>query len=496
MIEQRGKASVFVSEDDETLPTKTEGAPQQETRAVFGSGDGDVDFRTMEWPAAAFLIAKAQFGIGVLSIPSTFHTLGLVPGIISLLILGAITTYGGCLTTELRLRYPHVHSVGDLGYMFFGPIGGFLFGWLYWILLVLTCGAAVLTTTVSLNALSDHAICTMAFAGIVVAVGLAGAFIRQLHKVAFLSYFGFTAVWLSIWILTIAVLVQDRPAAAPLDAPLDKQIKAFGNASFSESLSAVTSQLFALLGNVTFYSMSAEMKKPRDFTKAVLAGQGFVCLNYLLVGCMVYGRLGVYVASPALGSAGPVLKKVCYGFALPGVMVSVIIYGHLASKHLFVNFLRNSRHLDHSTPQHWMAWSGIYIFVVGIGFLAATGIPGFNNLVGLIGALTAGILCISVTGLTAILLMARHNAHDDENSDDEHHSKLRGPKGGIRSWMRFKTATDGSTKSMIIYIVSLFVIAAGIFLFVAGTYASIDVLVAAYRSGSSGDPFSCADNSV
>ena len=57
----------------------------------------------------------------------------------------------------------------------------------------------------------------------------------------------------------------------------------------------------------------------------------FMTLVYLVIGGVVYGFCGSYVASPALGSAGGTLKKVCYSMALPGLLVSTALFIHVSS---------------------------------------------------------------------------------------------------------------------------------------------------------------------
>jgi hypothetical protein len=42
--------------------------------------------------AAAVLMMKAQVGLGVLSLPATFHTLGLIPGLIVLVVIAVLWT--------------------------------------------------------------------------------------------------------------------------------------------------------------------------------------------------------------------------------------------------------------------------------------------------------------------------------------------------------------------------------------------------------------------
>lgn len=72
------------------------------------------------------------------------------------------------------------------------------------------------------------------------------------------------------------------------------------------------------------------MRDPRGYTRSVLISQGFITAIYIAIGIVVYYFCGSYVASPALGSAGVTMKKVCYGLALPGLLVSTILLSHVS----------------------------------------------------------------------------------------------------------------------------------------------------------------------
>lgn len=51
-----------------------------------------------------------------------------------------------------------------------------------------------------------------------------------------------------------------------------------------------------------------------------------------IIGVVVYHFCGIYVTSPALGSAGPLFKKICYGLALPGLLCGAILNTHIPAK--------------------------------------------------------------------------------------------------------------------------------------------------------------------
>ena len=67
------------------------------------------------------------------------------------------------------------------------------------------------------------------------------------------------------------------------------------------------------------------MKDPREYTKAMVVSQVFLTAVYAIVGIIVYYYAGSYNTSPALGPAGPFMKKICYRLALPGLLVSTIL---------------------------------------------------------------------------------------------------------------------------------------------------------------------------
>jgi hypothetical protein len=77
----------------------------------------------------------------------------------------------------------------------------------------------------------------------------------------------------------------------------------------------------------------------------------FFNMLYIVIGVVVYWFCGQYVAYPALGSAGPLLKKVqiddpngertqcadlkiCYGISIPGLAMTLCLYCHVSPSQL------------------------------------------------------------------------------------------------------------------------------------------------------------------
>ena len=65
---------------------------------------------------------KTMMGLGVLSIPSVFDTLGLIPGVICMLALAAITTWCSMQIQSFKINHPSVYGVDDAGMLMTGRI--------------------------------------------------------------------------------------------------------------------------------------------------------------------------------------------------------------------------------------------------------------------------------------------------------------------------------------------------------------------------------------
>lgn len=65
---------------------------------------------------------KTQIGLGVLSIPGAFNTLGLIPGVICLLAIAGITTWSDYMVGVFKQRHPHVYGIDDSCGLMFGSL--------------------------------------------------------------------------------------------------------------------------------------------------------------------------------------------------------------------------------------------------------------------------------------------------------------------------------------------------------------------------------------
>ncbi|UPK90571.1 hypothetical protein LCI18_001506 [Fusarium solani-melongenae] len=420
--------------------------------AVFGEVTEDgPNYRNVGWIATIALMTKTQIGLGVLSIPATFDALGVIPGVICLVVISAITTWSDYMIGVFKKRHPEVYGLDDAGFMMFGKIGREVFAIIFMFYWIFVSGSAMLGISIGLNAVSTHAACTAVFVAVAAVATFGFASIRTLGKIGWLAWIGLVCIMTAIFSVTVAVGVQDRPAAAPKGGVWVSDYKLTNTPSFVDGISAISALIFAFSGTPAFFTIAAEMRDPKHYTRSLLWAQGIVTGTYIAIGVVVYYYCGSYVASPALGSAGSTMKKVCYGFALPGLL------------YIFVRILRGSKHLNSNTLVHWGTWLGCTGGITIIAYIIASAIPVFGGLVSLIGALLGTFMCFQPYGCMWL----------------------------YDNWSR----KDRDLVWHLMVCWSIFVVVSGTFCMVAGTYGSVVGIMDSYKVSGGSAAWSCADNS-
>lgn len=452
---------------------------------VFVKTENGPDFRGVSCVGAAVLIAKSQFGLGVIGLPGTFQVLGMFPGLLTLVILCALSTWTGVVVGKFRLSHPQVHSIGDATYLMFGKFGCEFMGVAFWLFYTLCYGASLLTVSIGFNAMTEHATCTMGWVGMGAAVSMIlGLSLRTMKALSWCGYVAVSTIFLGVWIVVIACLAQSVPAAAPAGEPVNKSVLAIPeNSSYFAISSAVATQLLSLCGTASFFTIHAEMKDQKKYVKSVLLGQGFVVFNYVAITVIIYAKVGQYVASPALGSAGPLFKKIGYGVAMPALFFSCFFQAHIAAKYALVRILRGTQHLQSNSIIHWGTWIGMMTIVIAVGLLVAGGIPFFNDLLGLIGAFLGTSFTLILPACMSLYEMAKIT------TPEEHAGRpLVWLNESRKSWCKGKL-------NLFIVFVAWFTIVAGLYILVSGAYGSVRSIAENFAAGDVGKAFSCADNS-
>ncbi|KAF5640658.1 neutral amino acid permease [Fusarium sp. NRRL 52700] len=434
---------------------------EDEVFGHVGEGEQGPNYRGLSWISTIALMTKTQVGLGVLAIPKTFHTLGLLPGVFCLVAVAGMTSWSSYIVGTFKLCHREVYAIDDAGKEMFGRVGREIFAALLMLNWVFVSASAMLGISVALNVLSDHALCTWAF--VIVAAVSTGllASIRTLGRMGWIAWVGIFGIMSAIFSVTIAVGVENWASPAA-EAGNSTKFRLLNDPSFADAMAAVSTHIFAYAGVPGYFPIIAEMREPEHYTSALIWSQSIMTAVYIVVGVIIYCFIGSGVASPALGSAGPKMKKVGYGLALSGLLVSAMIVTHLSAKYIFLRVLRKSDHLHRNSLIHWGTWLGCIGGITIIAYIIASAIPVFDPLVSLIGASFGVFLCFQPFGC----MWLYDNWRPRQRS-------LRW-KGKV-AW-------------------SIFIIIIGTFLMVGGIFGSINGLITATAKGD-GRPWSCEDNS-
>ncbi|KXT03588.1 hypothetical protein AC578_9987 [Pseudocercospora eumusae] len=149
-------------------------------------GEGEINYEKTGWKLAAFLMMKTQVGIGALSIPGAFETLGLIPGVFVLLIVASMTTWSNHVAGNFCLKHDKVFSLDQAGKEMFGAPGEFIFLACLMLYYIFTAGSALVSVSTCLNALSEHGACTAAFIAVAAIVAFC---LASVPKIAQISWF-------------------------------------------------------------------------------------------------------------------------------------------------------------------------------------------------------------------------------------------------------------------------------------------------------------------
>lgn len=352
--------------------------------------------------------------LGILSLPSALSTLGLIPGLILLLTLGALATYTGLLIGAFKLRHPHIHSMADAGTVLFGRLFGELLGVGQLLFVVFIMGSHILTFSIMMNAITSHAACTIVF----MLVGMVLSFLltipRTLKNLSWWSITSFLSIIAAVTI-TMAGVSVSRPGMGKLDLWPDPHVP------FHTAFLAVANIIFAYAGHVAFFTFISELRKPEEFPKALCLLQGCDVAMYIITAVVIYYYAGDQVRSPALDSAGPLVRKVAYGVAIPTIVVAGVVNGHVAVKYLYVRLFRDSggsssdgrekgghgsgsgngkgNLMYQTTFKARGIWVAINAVLWVVAWIIAEGVPVFNDLLGLTSALFASWFTFGLSGL-------------------------------------------------------------------------------------------------
>jgi amino acid permease len=424
------------------------------------------------------------------SLPSALNVLGFVPGVISIVVMGALSLYTAYNLIQYWRKYPYMLNIVDYGRVLGGPWVEAIFAVGFLINMALISASALVTLTIGLNTISEHATCTVAFTVVSAVAMWALCVPRSMRFVSWASWPCTASIVITVLLVMITLGVQ-----GPRDINVPLNLKAVGSPNFTQAVSAFLNIAFAFSGNQAFPTVLAEMENPsRDFPRAVTIEKCITTTIYVIVAITVYALSGEQVASPAIGSLQPTMSKVAYAVSIIGLLGTGLIFGMTSARYLHVVITRHVDTLLHrkdslkrspsiaSDPSRARRSSvslppvskkvdwGIWIFSVTlfwvVVWILANAIPVFNSLLNISSSL---LLSWFTWGVTVLFWF-----HLNWN-------------GKWRS----------SGKKLAVAALNVFILVIVFFLMIPGMYASIITLLDIFAdpNQSVNGAFTCADNS-
>lgn len=256
----------------------------------------------------------------------------------------------------------------------------------------------------------------------------AGFFLTQIRTLKAYGWVANLAVWLNLLVIfiTMGVIAHSPPnfAIATLgsagSAVNPDTIKADTNGNYPPirhygglptsvnglvgALNGLLSGVLAFAGAQLFVEFLAEMKRPRDFIKAMWGAQFFIYAVYLIYGCYVYHFQGQYSFNPSYQGVS------IYGWQTAGNMISLLaaliaagLYGNIGIKVLYNNILLD---IFNAPPLTTSKGKIIYASIVpiwwSVAFVIAAAIPDYFGFVSVISASTLLNLTYTLPPLFAL----------------------------------------------------------------------------------------------
>lgn len=185
------------------------------------------------------------------------------------------------------------------------------------------------------------------------------------------------------------------------------------------SINGLLSGVLAYAGAQLFVEFLAEMRRPRDFLKAMWGAQLFIYTVYVVYGCYVYYFQGQYSYNPSFQGVST------YGWQTVGNTLSLVagliaagLYGNIGIKVFYNNILADwFKAPPLTTKKGKFIYAAIVPFWWSTAFIIAAAIPDYFGFVSIISASMLLNLTYTIPPFLALGYDIQRNAMREENGD-------------------------------------------------------------------------------
>lgn len=431
----------------------------------------DIKLRTMSWQKAAWLLAGDQVCLAIMAQSWSLSVLGWVPGIITMLVAGALFWITSITMHQYIMKHPQITDIVEFGYYVFGKSNTAWYFTAFMLLAnnILLIGFHVLTGAKVLNTLSDHSLCTVVFSIIVTLMGVIMSLPRTLRHVSFMSMFSAFCMALAILLFLVFAGIEPAPGYGyngtyPEAGPVKTYAFPPAGTTWVACMNAVLNITFLWVPQILFPTFIAEMEKPEDFPKSLAVLAAISAFLFIVPPAIGFKYLGQYATAPAFGSLGVVAyKKASFAFVIVPTLVIGVIYANVTAKFIYQRVMGTSRHAHSNTIQGWGAWIAVMFGIWIIAFVFAEVIPSMGDFLSLLGA--------AFDSFFGFIFFA------------------------VAYWKLYRTSLFQGLGRSVMTVVHAFVMVCGLFLLGPGLYAAVEAIIADYAGGTA-PAFSCKNLSL
>ncbi|PNS16556.1 hypothetical protein CAC42_56 [Sphaceloma murrayae] len=430
-----------------------------------------IKLRTMSWQKAAWLLIGDQVCLAIMAQSWSLSVLGWVPGIITMLVAGALFWITSITMHKFIMKHPHITDIVEFGYEVFGKsnVAWYFTGFMLLANNILLIGFHVLTGAKVLNTLSDHSLCTVAFSIIVMVMGIVLSVPRTLNHVSSMSMFSAFCMALAILLFLVFVGIEPNPGYGYNGTyPEAGEVKTYAfplpGTTWVACMNAVLNITFLWVPQILFPTFIAEMREPQDFPKSLAVLAAVSTFLFIVPPAIGFKYLGQYATAPAFGSLGVVAyKKASFSFVIVPTLIIGVIYANVTAKFVYGLLMKDSRHKQENTVIGWGVWGAVMAVIWIVAFVFAEVIPSMGDFLSLLGA--------AFDSFFGFIFFA------------------------VAYWRLYRTKLFKGLGRSAMTVVHIFVMICGLFLLGPGLYAAVEAIIADYSGGTT-PAFSCKNLSL
>ena len=349
-------------------------------------------------------------------------------------------------------------NYGDLAFRIYGTVPRYTVNILQTIQLLCQVGLIIISNGQAISQVSKFRLC---YAVCCLIWAIAGFFVGQVRTLQKYGWLANAAIYINLLIMfiTMGVMAHSPPnyaisvlgSSGGVVDPATITPNAQGQYppiihyaglpnpnSLIGAINGLMQGVYAYGGAQLFIEFMAEMRRPRDFIKAMWGAQFFIYSVYMIYGLYVYYFQGQYSYNLSYQGVSP------YGWQVVGNMLAVTsgliaagLYGNIGIKVLYNNILMDLlRAPPLTTPAGKWLWAAIVPIYWSVAFVVAASIPNFFGLVSVVAAFCVVQLCYSFPPILAIGYAIHKDSMRDDEGFDATTGAIRRHDTGMRRWAR------------------------------------------------------------